>query len=141
VLDGDGEIITTEEGGRYWRLQTHWPATSKSSISSIKLDPIDSHSLFTAAYDCTVRQWSMTSGMSRELLSFDGTLISSLDTVPNGNELWISDTDGGVTHMDIRQHKSQARRFQLAEHKIGSISVNPVQPHMLLTASNNRTLK
>ncbi|PSR94077.1 hypothetical protein PHLCEN_2v4505 [Hermanssonia centrifuga] len=33
------------ESGKYWRLQLHWPATSKSSISTIKFDPIDSHSV------------------------------------------------------------------------------------------------
>jgi WD repeat-containing protein 76 len=36
---GDGE------GGRAWKVQLHWPATSKSSISSIKFDPIDAHSV------------------------------------------------------------------------------------------------
>jgi hypothetical protein len=33
------------ESGKYWRLQVHWPATSKSSISCIKFDPIDAHSV------------------------------------------------------------------------------------------------
>ncbi|KAH7107553.1 WD40 repeat-like protein [Auriculariales sp. MPI-PUGE-AT-0066] len=141
VLDEDGDPIPSEEGGRNWRLQPHWPPTSKSSISSIKFDPLDAHSLFTTAYDCTVRQWSFTSGMSRELLSLEDSLISCVDVVPTGNELWISDTDGGLTHMDVRQHKSQARRFQLSEQKIGSVSINPQQHNMLLTASNSRSLK
>ena len=46
--EGDDECdISPEnkEGGKYWRLQLHWPATSKSSISSIKLDPIDAHNV------------------------------------------------------------------------------------------------
>ena len=33
------------ETGKYWRLQVHWPATSQSSISCIKFDPIDAHSV------------------------------------------------------------------------------------------------
>jgi WD repeat-containing protein 76 len=33
------------ESGKYWRLQVHWPATSQSSISCIKFDPIDAHSV------------------------------------------------------------------------------------------------
>lgn len=141
-LDGDGNTIVSEEGGQYWRLQMHWPATSKSSISSIKFDPVDSHSVFTTAYDCTVRQWSFTSGASREVLSFgDSTLVSGLDIPPQGNELWVSDSLGGLTHLDLRQHKSKAKRYQLAQHKIGSISVNPVNTFALLTASNNRYLR
>lgn len=139
--DDDGNTIMSEEDGQYWRLQMHWPATSKSSISSIKFDPIDSHSLFTTAYDCTVRQWSFTSGASREVISFGNTLINGVDLPPQGNELWISDSLGGLTHMDLRAHKSQAKRYELAQHKIGSISVNPVNPFALLTASNNKFLK
>lgn len=41
--DEDNRPPEEREGGKYWQLQMHWPATSKSSISSIKLDPIDSH--------------------------------------------------------------------------------------------------
>jgi len=33
------------EAGKYWRLQAHWPATSRSSLSCIKFDPIDAHSV------------------------------------------------------------------------------------------------
>lgn len=44
--DGDEDCAVApenREGGKYWRLQLHWPASSKSSISNIKLDPIDAH--------------------------------------------------------------------------------------------------
>ncbi len=33
------------EMGKYWRLQVHWPATAQSSISCIKFDPFDAHSV------------------------------------------------------------------------------------------------
>ncbi|EJD52938.1 WD40 repeat-like protein [Auricularia subglabra TFB-10046 SS5] len=142
MMDDDGNVIVSEEGGRYWRLQTHWPATSKSSISSIRFHPRDAHSLFTTAYDCSVRQWSFTAGVSRELLAFEpSVLISGLDLLPEGNEMWVSDTLGGLTHMDLREHKSKAKRYELSQLKIGSISVNPVHTHALLTASNDRYLK
>lgn len=39
--DGNGEA----EGGKYWRIQLHWPANPKSSISNIKLDPINAHNV------------------------------------------------------------------------------------------------
>ena len=47
VADEDEDVTTPEdsEGGKYWRLQLHWPATSKSSISTVKFDPIDSHNV------------------------------------------------------------------------------------------------
>ena len=34
-----------KEAGKYWRLQVHWPATAQSSLSCIKFDPIDAHSV------------------------------------------------------------------------------------------------
>jgi hypothetical protein len=48
VADEDGDIAAPaddQERGKYWRLQPHWPATPKSSISTVKIDPIDSHSV------------------------------------------------------------------------------------------------
>ncbi|TFY73737.1 hypothetical protein EWM64_g10275, partial [Hericium alpestre] len=139
--DDDVKEVSNPEGGQFWRLQTHWPATAKSSISSIRFDPLDAHTVYTSSYDCTVRSLSFTSGVSREIFSTDDVLISCVDLPPGGNEMWISDNGGGVTHLDLRQDRSKARWYQLSEQKIGSVSVNPREPHFLLTASNTRLLK
>ncbi|KAF8580875.1 WD40 repeat-like protein [Ramaria rubella] len=138
--DENGDVVATEEGGRMYRLQPHWPATSKSSISCIKIDPFDSYNIFTSAYDCTLRSISFESGVSREVFSLDDILISSFDVLPNGQELWISDAKGGLTHSDLRESKSRACRYELADVKIGCVSVNPIHPEGLLVSSNNRTL-
>ncbi|KAF8838340.1 WD40 repeat-like protein [Paxillus ammoniavirescens] len=143
VADEDGDVVPNDEkeGGKYWRLQQHWPATSKSSISSIRIDPIDSHSLYTTSYDCTIRQLSFVSGISQQIFSSPDVLITSLDLLPSGHEMWISDASGGVTHLDLREGSSQARWYGLSDQKIGSVSLNPTTPHLVLTASNNRLLK
>ncbi|KAJ7285780.1 WD40 repeat-like protein [Mycena rebaudengoi] len=136
VADEDGDVAPAEdqEGGKYWRLQLHWPATSKSSISCVKLDPIDSHNIYTSSYDCTIRSLSFTSGVSREIFSIEDTLISSIDLAPTGHEMWISDALGGVWHRDLRQDKSKTIRYGLSDQKIAG-------PHFLLTASNSRQLR
>ncbi|PAV23918.1 WD40 domain containing protein [Pyrrhoderma noxium] len=140
--DEDGDITKdNREGGKYWRLQPHWPATSKSSLSCIKVDPIDSHSVFTSAYDCTLRTTSFVSNVSREIFSMDNTLICSFDISSSGNELWVSDAEGGLSHVDTREDKSKALRYELSGSKIGCVSINPTTPEMLLVASNDRTLK
>ncbi|KAJ3558674.1 hypothetical protein NM688_g783 [Phlebia brevispora] len=131
----------TKENGKYWRLQLHWPATAKSSISEIKFDPTNSHRLYTSAYDCTIRSLDFTSGVSREEYFMEDTLICSIDLPPSGNEMWISDAGGGLTHLDLREDKSKARWYQLSDQKIGSVSINPVDPNFVLTASNSRVLK
>ena len=55
--------------------------------------------------------------------------------------MWISDSLGNLTHLDIREDGKRPRRYTLSEQKIGSVSVNPREPHLLLTASNSRALK
>jgi len=47
VGDEDEDVVDLDEqeSGKYWRLQVHWPATAQSSISCIKFDPIDAHSV------------------------------------------------------------------------------------------------
>lgn len=98
--------------------------------------------LYTSSYDCTIRSLSFVSGSSQEIYaSEDGVLICSMDLPPTGNEMWISDGSGGVTHLDLRQDKSHIRRYELSQAKIGCISVNPTRPNFLLTASNSRFLK
>ena len=159
TADEDGDTSTPEdgEGGKYWRLQVHWPATAKSSISCIKIDPVNAHNvspfsikfyiryrnsiqLYTSSYDCSVRCLSFTTGTSHEVFSTDDTLICSIDLDALGREMWISDGEGGVSHLDVRQHKSKAKRYFLSESKIGCASVNPTRRNFLLTASNSRSL-
>lgn len=48
--EDDGVDPDRQEMGKYWRLQVHWPATSLSSISCIKFDPIDAHSVGPHTY-------------------------------------------------------------------------------------------
>ncbi|KIY43382.1 WD40 repeat-like protein, partial [Fistulina hepatica ATCC 64428] len=143
IADDDDEVsVKDQEGGRYWRLQPHWPATSKSSISCVKVDPSDAHVVYTSAYDCTIRSLTFTSGVSREIFAVDErVLISSLDLTPDGREMWLSDANGGVTHLDLRLGRSSARTFYLSDQKIGCVSINSTHTNLLLAASNSRSLK
>ncbi|KAF7323023.1 DNA damage-binding protein CMR1 [Mycena chlorophos] len=139
VEDEDGDVSATGNlsEGKYWQLQLHWPATSKSSISCVKLDPTDSHKIYTSAYDCTIRQMSLPSGVSTEVFGTEDVLICSIDLTPTGNEMWISDAHGGVWHRDLREPKADGTRYALSDAKIGCVSVNPTRPNFLVTASNN----
>ncbi|KAI0692398.1 WD40-repeat-containing domain protein [Cytidiella melzeri] len=140
--DDDADTSTHDnEAGKYWRMQVHWPATAGSSISTVKFDPIDSHSVFTSSYDCTVRCTSFVSGISREVFHNEDIQLQSIDLTPTGHELWASDVSGGVTHLDLREDKSKARWYQLSANKIGCVSINPVDPVFLLTASNSKALR
>ncbi|KAL5635734.1 hypothetical protein ACGC1H_004519 [Rhizoctonia solani] len=141
--EDDGGQQPSAEDGRYWSLQPHWPKTSKSSISSIRINPRDAHSIFTSSYDGSLRVTDFVSGISKELAYTEDYLSTSVDLAPNGYELWMSDSGGSIQHLDTREgDRSRSRRWQLTEkEKIGCVSVNPVAPHLLLTASNNRTMR
>lgn len=105
------------------------------------IDAYQHNKVFTSSYDGTLRSTSFVTGVSTELLATEDHLLSSFDLSQNGREIWISDSGGGLQHLDIRE-PSQSRRWQLTEkEKIGCVSVNPVVPHLLLSASNNRTLR
>ncbi|KAG9050812.1 hypothetical protein FS837_002368, partial [Tulasnella sp. UAMH 9824] len=144
IVDEDGEVQVTE-GGQHWTLQVHWPRTGKTSISGMKFDPTDAHNVITSSYDCTMRITSFETGISREIFHAPNTLISSFDMPPeSGNEIWISDVGGHLSHIDLREDfRKTGRRFEMngTGHKIGCVSINPVSPHFLVTASNDRTLK
>ena len=98
--------------------------------------------VYTSSYDCTIRQTFFNSGISTKLFALDNIPISAFDFTKNGHELWISDTKGGVTHLDMRADRHEARRFQLSvKEKIGCVSLNPVDDWSLLASCNDRSLK
>ncbi|KAF8344311.1 uncharacterized protein EI90DRAFT_67003 [Cantharellus anzutake] len=76
---------------------TTW-SKRKISMSCIKFGPTDALGVKTS-YDSTLRVTSFTSGQSTELFSLasTSTLVTSFDIAPCGNEIWISDSDGGLS--------------------------------------------
>lgn len=92
--------------------------------------------LFTSSYDCTLRSLDLSTGTSTELLTLnsdpdDDILINHFDVAPNGNEIWLSDRFGGITHLDIREphgSRTRARRWVVQDEgrggKLGGMSVN-----------------
>jgi WD40 repeat protein len=134
--------------GRLWRVQAH----AKSSISAMKVDPINgsgvslalyrvppkkaiyltrlTSQLYTSSYDCTLRHLDFATLKSTELLSLPdhNTLITHFDLTPSGQEAWVADKDGGISHVDFREGGGGRRRWVVQESgrggKLGGISVN-----------------
>lgn len=83
----------------------------------------------TSAYDCSIRRLDFTTLKSTELFAFDDEdmLISHFDLTPTGTDAWIADTQGGISHCDIREG-GERRRWVVQEEgrsaKLGGISVN-----------------
>ena len=97
--------------------------------------------IFTSAYDYSIRRFSFASCISQEVYSTGHVLITSMDVVPTGHEIWFADANGGLTHLDLRQSRGKERWYEVSDHKVGSVSINPTNPHFLVTASNSRLLR
>ncbi|WVR07792.1 hypothetical protein IAU60_004835 [Kwoniella sp. DSM 27419] len=131
--------------GRVWRVQAH----ARNSITCMKVDPVNGSGLFSSSYDCSLRHLSFSSLKSTELFAFsnEDMLITHFDLVPTGQEAWIADKNGGISHCDFRESKRERerRRWIVQDQgraaKIGGLSVNPLMPHLLVTACNDQHLR
>lgn len=90
----------------------------------------------------------------------DETLITHFDLTPDGQQAWLVDRYGGMSHVDFRESlgtSKRARRWAVQEEgragKLGGISVNrelctppyadilALMPHIVATAGNDQHLR
>lgn len=134
--DREGPTITT--------LKPH-----TRTIHTFQFSPHDSNALFSASYDSTVRKLDLAKGVAIEVYApsdpnedepLSGIEISKDDP----NMLYFSTLSGKFGMYDMRTPSEKAAGleiFQLSEKKIGGFSLHPLQPHLVATASLDRTLK
>jgi len=143
--DKDVLVLDQRESGKYWRLQVHWPAIAQSSISCIRFDPIDGHSVVQirsslslslslshptasegiCAYHSLVHSFAFTSGISP---SMDKMLITNVDLPPASHKMWFLDAEGWQTHLDLRGDKTKRRAYQFSEQKTCSMGADLGSP-------------
>ena len=91
-----------------------------------------SFQLYTASYDCSLRRFDLATATSTEVYSTPDVdaLFNQFDLTPDGNQVWLSDSDGGMNHLDMREGKHIRRRYVIAESpsaagkKVGGFSIN-----------------
>ncbi|KAH0556166.1 hypothetical protein GP486_005904 [Trichoglossum hirsutum] len=114
------------------------------TISAFQFDPTDSNYLYSASYDGSVRKLDLASGITAEVYapsadeddSLSGVELASTDP----HTIHFSTLSGRFGRYDIRDPKS-LDIYQLSEKKIGGFSLHPRLPHLVATASLDRTLK
>ncbi|CAH7683036.1 WD40-repeat-containing domain protein [Phakopsora pachyrhizi] len=140
--DEDEEEIL--EGKSYY-IQAH-----PSSVSAIQTHPSNPHLIFTSSYDRSVRQLNFETQSSSEILDGDQlgsdgdqNLFSAFEFINEGREIWCSDTNGGLSHYDLRLPKTSARRWNVSYKKIGCVNIRlPHSDHKLaVTAGLNREMR
>jgi WD40 repeat protein len=134
--DSEGPNITT--------LKPH-----TRTIHTFQFSPHDANALYSASYDSTVRKLDLAKGIAIEVYapsdkSEDAPLSGLEISKDNPNMLYFSTLDGRFGIYDMRTPSEKAAGleiFNLSEKKIGGFSLHPLQPHLVATASLDRTLK
>lgn len=119
--------------------------THARTVTSLLFSPIDLNSVFTSSYDSSIRRMDLEKGVSVQVYAPSDPEIDAgisaldmADTEPN--VMFFSTLDGAVGRHDVRTQGGE-ESWVLSENKIGGFSLHPVYPHLLATASLDRTLK
>jgi WD40 repeat protein len=118
-------------------------------ITSIQFDYSDLNSAYTSSYDSTIRKLDLAKGVSVEVFTpsnfSDDEPLSGLEILQSDPHiLRFSTLEGRFGMHDMRTSSTRndsTKLFQLSEKKIGGFSSHPSLPHVLATASLDRTLK
>ncbi|KAI1338145.1 WD40 repeat-like protein [Xylariaceae sp. FL0016] len=115
------------------------------TISSIKVPVYDQNSVITSSYDSSIRCLDLPTQVSSQLWQPDDDSeeigISCIDVSPEAKDIIIFSTLEGTLGRLDRRSKERAEIWGLTEQKIGGFSLNPMLPHLVATASLDRTLK
>ncbi|GAA5829602.1 hypothetical protein JCM11251_000216 [Rhodosporidiobolus azoricus] len=137
-----------EEGGEddyQWGKWWIWQGHQAHSVSGIKFRPNETQQVYSSSYDCTIRTHHFERGISEEVIDgdvwSDEALIHSFDFDPSGNEIWATDNNGGLIWRDLREKKSEAKRWDIDGYKTGCVSINPANPRLAVTAHLKRYMR
>ncbi|KAK8015161.1 WD repeat-containing protein [Apiospora arundinis] len=118
-----------------------------ATISSIITPQCDHNSVISASYDSTIRCLDLPTQVSSQLWQpadeNEDLKITCVDMAPEQKDVLVFSTMfGSLGRIDRRAgNKGKADIWGLTDNKIGGFSLNPLIPHLLATASLDRTLK
>ncbi|TDZ59707.1 DNA damage-binding protein cmr1 [Colletotrichum trifolii] len=115
------------------------------TITSILVSPFDQQKVYTSSYDSSIRVLDLQADMCVPVWepqdNEEELPISGIDIpLDNQNIIYFSTLQGAVGKVDIRDPKS-TEVWHLSDNKIGGFSLNPREPHLIATASLDRTVK
>ncbi|KAK7991346.1 hypothetical protein PG996_013602 [Apiospora saccharicola] len=117
-----------------------------ATISSIITPQADHNSVITAAYDSTIRRLDLPTQVSSVLWQpeddNEDIKITCVDMSPEQKDVIIFSTMyGSLGRIDRRTKGTEAEIWNLTDNKIGGFALNPLIPHLVATASLDRTMK
>ncbi|KYK62142.1 WD repeat containing protein [Drechmeria coniospora] len=118
--------------------------THARTITSFVFSATDSNAVYSSSYDSSIRKMDLEKGLSTQVFAPDDDEdlpISALDmAAAEPNILYFSTLDGSVGRYDVRAPGGE-EMWKLSDSKIGGFSLHPLQPHLMATASLDRTMK
>ncbi|KAK4097039.1 WD repeat-containing protein [Parathielavia hyrcaniae] len=120
--------------------------THSRTISSFYFSPVDANAVYSASYDSSIRKLDLDKGVSTQVFApadtDDDMPISAIDMPSSDpNMIIFSTLQGSLGRHDLRTKPETAEIWGLTDHKIGGFSLHPLHPHLVATASLDRTLK
>ncbi|SPQ25764.1 ee43410b-f7e0-44e3-ac87-d588f47b7410 [Thermothielavioides terrestris] len=120
--------------------------THSRTISSFHFSPVDANAVFSASYDSSIRKLDLDKGISTQVFApadpDEDLPISAIDMATSEPNIIIFSTlQGSLGRHDLRTKPSTAELWSLTDQKIGGFSLHPLHPHLVATASLDRTLK
>lgn len=120
--------------------------THARTISSFHFPFTDHNTVYTASYDSSIRKLDLGVGTPVSVQVFapednDELPISTIDMAPGDlNTIIFSTLEGSVGRYDFRT-RDDAEIWGLSDQKIGGFGLHPLAPHLIATASLDRTMK
>lgn len=111
------------------------------TINALQFHPNDNTKLYSVSYDGTARCMDIERGHFDFVASVEkDTRLQHGTLDPNGNLLYLSDTEGTVRCFDVRS-KQLTWSSVLHDNKINTVDCHPNEPHYFVTASLDRSVK
>jgi len=118
------------------------------TISTIHFTPTQPTAVYTSSYDSSIRRIDLEKSVSTEIYAppdhdTDEPLSGICIPADDPNMLYFTSLNGLFGMHDSRTSSAAAptRLLTLSDKKIGGFSIHPLHPHLLATASLDRTLK
>lgn len=116
------------------------------TASAFVFSPADANAVYTSSYDSTIRKLDLGKSVSIQIFApsdpSEDLAMSAMEMPSDDpNMLYFSTLHGGFGRHDIRTPSTEHETWGLCDNKIGGFSLHPRQPHLVATASLDRTVK
>lgn len=146
IFDASQEVVEGEDEDEVEPPVISAFKTHARTISSFHFPFADFNTVYTASYDSSIRKLDLGAGSPVSVQVFapddeEDLPISAIDMAPgDAHTILFSTLSGAVGRYDART-KGDVEIWELSDAKIGGFALHPGAPHLIATASLDRTMK